>query len=164
MRLQYSRLRPGPQTGSVSCVSVHATISIRLTFDAPQCAQVSVAITLCGHTDGFTGKDLVSAVASKLPSPLKHLSRKLLQRQTSGPPEPIMRWLVDKHNELRDRSSTTNLVWDWNLAWNAYDYVMYCPDGHSGAQGIGENLAWGHKDFNHAMRDWYDEVMQYSKV
>jgi Cysteine-rich secretory protein family len=69
-----------------------------------------------------------------------------------------MVWLVQKHNELRARHGVQALVWDWNLAWHAYDYVSACPDGHSGVQGIGENLAWGHNDFNHAMRDWYDEV------
>lgn len=69
-----------------------------------------------------------------------------------------MKWLVDKHNELRYRHGVPALVWDWGLAWNAYNYIVGCPKGHSGQQGIGENLAWGHQDFNHAMRDWYDEV------
>lgn len=84
--------------------------------------------------------------------------RRLLQRRMSGEPEPLMKWLVDKHNELRGRHGVPFLAWDWSLAWNAYDYVSACPTGHSGASGIGENLAWGHHDFNHAMRDWYDEV------
>lgn len=69
-----------------------------------------------------------------------------------------MKWLVDKHNELRYRHGVQLLTWDWSLAWNAYNYITACPTGHSGQQGIGENLAWGHNDFNHAMRDWYDEV------
>jgi hypothetical protein len=76
----------------------------------------------------------------------------------SGEPEPLMKWLVNKHNELRYRHGVQMLTWDWSLAWNAYNYVVGCPKGHSGQQGIGENLAWGHQDFNHAMRDWYDEV------
>lgn len=109
-------------------------------------------------TDAISGRGLVRAIASRLPSQFQTFGRKLLQRRTTGEPEPIMRWLVDKHNELRYRSGAQPMTWDWNLAWNAYDYVMYCPNGHSGAQGIGENLAWGHNDFNHAMRDWYDEV------
>lgn len=79
-------------------------------------------------------------------------------QQMSGEPEPLMKWLVDKHNELRYRHGVQLLTWDWSLAWNAYNYVVGCPKGHSGQQGIGENLAWGHQDFNHAMRDWYDEV------
>lgn len=83
--------------------------------------------------------------------------RKLLQ-QMSGEPEPLMKWLVTKHNELRYRHGVQMLTWDWSLAWNSYNYVVGCPNGHSGQQGIGENLAWGHNDFNHAMRDWYDEV------
>lgn len=83
--------------------------------------------------------------------------RKLMQ-QMSGEPEPLMKWLVDKHNELRYRHGVQLLTWDWSLAWNAYNYIVGCPNGHSGQQGIGENLAWGHQDFNHAMRDWYDEV------
>eukprot|EP00775_Hariotina_reticulata_P009864 gene9864-10022_t len=87
--------------------------------------------------------------------------RKLLQRQMTGPPEPLMQWLVDKHNELRYRHGVPDLQWDWGLAWNAYNYVTGCPRGHSGQQGIGENLAWGHGDFNHAMRDWYDEIRFY---
>lgn len=69
-----------------------------------------------------------------------------------------MSWLVNKHNELRARHGVSALTWDWDLAWNAYDFVVRCPDGHSRVPGIGENLAWGHNDFNHAMRDWYDEV------
>lgn len=76
----------------------------------------------------------------------------------SGEPEPLMKWLVTKHNELRYRHGVQMLTWDWSLAWNSYNYVVGCPKGHSGQQGIGENLAWGHNDFNHAMRDWYDEV------
>jgi hypothetical protein len=76
----------------------------------------------------------------------------------TGEPEPLMKWLVDKHNELRYRHGVQLLTWDWSLAWNAYNYITACPTGHSGQQGIGENLAWGHNDFNHAMRDWYDEV------
>lgn len=76
----------------------------------------------------------------------------------SGEPEPLMKWLVNKHNELRYRHGVQMLTWDWSLAWNAYNYVVGCPKGHSGQQGIGENLAWGHQDFNHAMRDWYNEV------
>lgn len=83
--------------------------------------------------------------------------RKLMQ-QMSGEPEPLMKWLVDKHNELRYRHGVQLLTWDWSLAWNAYNWVVGCPNSHSGQQGIGENLAWGHQDFNHAMRDWYDEV------
>jgi hypothetical protein len=79
-------------------------------------------------------------------------------QQMSGEPEPLMKWLVDKHNEQRYRHGVQLLTWDWSLAWNAYNYVVGCPKGHSGQQGIGENLAWGHNDFNHAMRDWYDEV------
>lgn len=76
----------------------------------------------------------------------------------TGEPEPLLKWLVDKHNELRYRHGVQLLTWDWSLAWNAYNYITACPKGHSGQQGIGENLAWGHNDFNHAMRDWYDEV------
>jgi uncharacterized protein YkwD len=76
----------------------------------------------------------------------------------SGEPEPLMKWLVDKHNELRARHGVPPLAWDWALAWNSYNYVSGCPTGHSGVQGVGENLAWGHNNFNHAMRDWYDEV------
>lgn len=86
--------------------------------------------------------------------------RKLLQQQMSGEPEPLMKWLVTKHNELRYRHGVQMLTWDWSLAWNAYNYVVGCPNGHSGQQGIGENLAWGHQSFNHAMRDWYDEVRE----
>ncbi|KAF6253115.1 CAP domain-containing protein [Scenedesmus sp. NREL 46B-D3] len=73
-----------------------------------------------------------------------------------------MKWLVDKHNELRARHGVQPMVWDWGLAWNAYNYVLNCPNGHSGKPGIGENLAWGHNDFNHAMRDWYDEIKFYN--
>lgn len=71
---------------------------------------------------------------------MQRFDRRLAQTQTTGDPEPIMRWLVDKHNELRARHGVQPMVWDWNLAWNAYHYVTNCPNGHSGQQGISENL------------------------
>jgi uncharacterized protein YkwD len=74
-------------------------------------------------------------------SPLQHGGRRLMQRQMLGEPEPTMKWLVDKHNELRARHGVPPMVWDWGLAWNAYNYVLNCPSGHSGQPGIGENLA-----------------------
>lgn len=64
-----------------------------------------------------------------------------MQQQMAGEPEPIMKWLVDKHNELRARHGVQPMVWDWGLAWNAYNYVLNCPNGHSGKPGIGENPA-----------------------
>lgn len=74
-------------------------------------------------------------------SPLQRVGRRLKQQQMLGEPEPIMKWLVAKHNELRARHGVPPMVWDWGLAWNAYNYVLNCPNGHSGQPGIGENLA-----------------------
>ncbi|WIA37933.1 hypothetical protein OEZ86_001310 [Tetradesmus obliquus] len=120
-----------------------------------------------GMPQGMPGSVLIIDSSSRdehalQASPLQHVGRRLKQQQMLGEPEPIMKWLVAKHNELRARHGVPPMVWDWGLAWNAYNYVLNCPNGHSGQPGIGENLAWGHNDFNHAMRDWYDEIQFYN--
>jgi hypothetical protein len=84
-------------------------------------------------------------------------ARRKLMQAPDQPPEELMQLVVAKHNELRARHGVAPMTWDWNLAWSAYNYVYNCPTGHSNS-GNGENLAWGHQNFFHAIRDWYNEV------
>jgi uncharacterized protein YkwD len=45
-------------------------------------------------------------------------------------------------NAYRAKHQAAALVWDTSIATSAQNYANSCPQGHSGAQGLGENLAW----------------------
>lgn len=54
-----------------------------------------------------------------------------------------------------------DLTWDAAIASQAAGYVAGCPNGHSGAPGYGENLAWGYDSMSAAVTAWYEEVAAY---
>lgn len=54
--------------------------------------------------------------------------------------------VVEAHNYYRARHQAPAVVWDERLAASALGVASACPNGPSGTQGIGENLAWGFRD------------------
>jgi uncharacterized protein YkwD len=67
----------------------------------------------------------------------------------------------DVTNSYRRQHSSPALVWDASIAAQAAAYVAGCPKGHSGASGVGENLAWGFDSLSAAVEAWYNEVQAY---
>ena len=65
---------------------------------------------------------------------------------------------LDQHNSYRARHGVGALVWDNDLAAGAGKWVAKCPQGHSGEEGVGENMAWGYKSLTAAVDAWYSEV------
>lgn len=80
-------------------------------------------------------------------------SRALLQA-----PDATMQAVLDLHNQLRAKHNVPALTWDASVAATAAQWASGCPRGHSGTNGVGENMAWGHSDFVAAVNDWYNEV------
>lgn len=69
---------------------------------------------------------------------------------------------LDLTNSLRRQHQAPDLTWDAAIASQAAAYVAGCPNGHSGAPGFGENLAWGYDSMSAAVQAWYDEVAAYN--
>jgi uncharacterized protein YkwD len=67
----------------------------------------------------------------------------------------------DVTSSYRRQHSSPALVWDAAIAAQAAAYVAGCPKGHSGASGVGENLAWGYDSLSAAVEAWYNEVQAY---
>jgi len=72
-------------------------------------------------------------------------------------PEALVR-----HNLYRARHGSPPLAWDGELEAAARAFTSRCPGGHSGAQGVGENMAWGYRSWQQAVDAWYREVEAYS--
>jgi hypothetical protein len=65
---------------------------------------------------------------------------------------------LDATNVYRRRHGSPPVVWDAQIAANAANFAVGCPRGHSGASGVGENMAWGYDNFKAAVDAWYNEV------
>eukprot|EP00879_Flechtneria_rotunda_P015076 GHRR01015756.1.p1 GENE.GHRR01015756.1~~GHRR01015756.1.p1 ORF type:complete len:375 (+),score=118.02 GHRR01015756.1:504-1628(+) len=70
--------------------------------------------------------------------------------------------VVRTTNAYRHRHQVPALKWDPALAAQAQRFADSCPMGHSGAQGLGENVAWGYPDWKSTVDAWYNEVQQYN--
>lgn len=50
------------------------------------------------------------------------------------------------------------LQWDMDIAATATRWATSCPNGHSGAPALGENMAWGYASIGDVVDAWYNEV------
>jgi len=74
--------------------------------------------------------------------------------------EEEARSILDYHNSARAKHATPPVEWDAGLARIAQKFIETCPVGHSDTP-YGENLAWGHNNFDEVMHDWYNEEYDY---
>ncbi|CDS03903.1 hypothetical protein LRAMOSA06858 [Lichtheimia ramosa] len=65
------------------------------------------------------------------------------------------------HNKYRAKHSAPALKWNKDLEKFAQSWANRCVFEHSHAQGQGENLAMGMKDFAGAIGAWYNEEKLY---
>jgi hypothetical protein len=65
---------------------------------------------------------------------------------------------LDRANRYRGAHGARPLAWDAVLASGASAFARTCPQGHSGAPGVGETLAWGQRGPAEAVDSWYSEV------
>lgn len=61
----------------------------------------------------------------------------------NGPSEDWQKQLVDAHNAVRSECGQSPIVWNDELANQAAGYTAQCNYGHSGMDGVGENIAEG---------------------
>jgi uncharacterized protein YkwD len=80
----------------------------------------------------------------------------------ANPVDPELLAGFELSNRYRVSHQVAPFVWDAELAASAARFAASCPQGHSGANGLGENLAWGHQSLSAAIEAWYQEVDQYS--
>jgi hypothetical protein len=66
--------------------------------------------------------------------------------------------VIETHNVLRARHQAPGLEWDDGLAKAAQVWADTCPWTPSETKGVGENMAWGMKDFESVISGWYEEV------
>ena len=72
--------------------------------------------------------------------------------------------LIAKHNELRAKHCSPDLMWSNGMAKLAQDYAKTCPCGPSAVQfrrGAGEIISWGYAKPEDAVEAWYMEEGDY---
>jgi hypothetical protein len=75
----------------------------------------------------------------------------------NGPASQSDLEILDMTNEYRANHGAPPLAWDPRLAAGAEYLTSQCPPGHSGARGLGENMARGVPNWAAAVKGWYDE-------
>ncbi|CZS87969.1 uncharacterized protein RCO7_14005 [Rhynchosporium graminicola] len=70
--------------------------------------------------------------------------------------------VVDDHNFYRSQHGASPLKWNDQLALSSNDWVNKCQWGHSGHQGVGENIALGYSKALDAINAWALERVNYN--
>jgi hypothetical protein len=101
--------------------------------------------------------------APKTPTPAPKAPAPAPAKPSTGSSAPTglskdLQAALDATNVYRRRHGSPPVVWDAQIAANAANFAVGCPRGHSGASGVGENMAWGYDNFKAVVDAWYNEV------
>ncbi|KAF9945857.1 hypothetical protein BGZ72_000916 [Mortierella alpina] len=77
-----------------------------------------------------------------------------------GLSQEMIETILKTHNEYRKKHGAQNLVWNSTAAAYGKKWIERCKFEHSGGL-FGENLAMGYKNFEEAIKAWYNEGEAY---